>query len=132
MKSQRRNKQAHNRRADGRGRAMRPNVPLLESFRWPRLRRPFYKHWLLNVLRLVELFCWVMLFRLLIALSAVTVVILACLLVAAMVVGGPPLLRSLADFMTDTFREVFTLCSQFLQDPVQARLLDIARRGTHM
>lgn len=111
---------------------MRAHIPLLEYLRWPRLRRPLYKHWLLNFLRLVELFCWVMLFRLLIALSAVTVVVLACLLVAAMVVGGPALLRSLADFMTDTFREVFTLCSQFLQDPVQARLFDMARRGTNM
>ncbi|XP_037560188.1 uncharacterized protein LOC119437211 [Dermacentor silvarum] len=130
--SQRKNRQGHHRRGEARGRAMRAHIPLLEYLRWPRLRRPIYKHWLLNFLRLVELFCWVMLFRLLIALSAVTVVVLACLLVAAMVVGGPALLRSLADFMTDTFREVFTLCSQFLQDPVQARLFDMARRGTNM
>ncbi|KAL1430139.1 hypothetical protein MTO96_002398 [Rhipicephalus appendiculatus] len=107
-------------------------IHLRECFRWPRLRRPFFKHWLLNVLRLAELFCWVMLFRLLIALSAVTLFVLACLLIAALVVGGPTLLRSLADFMTDTFREVFTMCSQFLQDPAQGRLFDIARRGTNM
>ncbi|KAH6945606.1 hypothetical protein HPB50_009290 [Hyalomma asiaticum] len=118
--------QAHNRRAEARGRrAVHPNhpnvdIPQRESFRGPLRRPPFFK-WLLNALRVLEFVGWVVLLRLLLALSAASVFFLVCLLIMAVVVGGPPLLCSVTDFMIDTFREVFTTFSQFIEDPMQRR-----------
>ncbi|KAL3207553.1 hypothetical protein MRX96_010037 [Rhipicephalus microplus] len=86
----------------------------------------------LIVLCVVALFCWFMLLRLLMALSAVTVFVLETLLITAMVVSGTNLLCALTDFTTDTFREVFTMCNQFLQDPSQEHLFHKAWRRLNM
>ncbi|KAL3250016.1 hypothetical protein MRX96_055629 [Rhipicephalus microplus] len=85
-----------------------------------------------HVQHVVELFCWFMLLRLLIALSVITVFVFGTLLIAAMVVGGPTLLCALADIMTDAFREVLILCNQFIQDPGQKNLFHKAWRGLNM
>ncbi|KAL3250014.1 hypothetical protein MRX96_055627 [Rhipicephalus microplus] len=107
-------------------------ITLREWFRWLPLPSPMFQHWTLIVLRVVELFCWFMLLRLLIALSAITVFVFGTLLIAALVVGGPTLFCTLADFMTDAFREVFIMHHQFLQDPGQEHLFHKAWRGLKM
>ncbi|KAL3250013.1 hypothetical protein MRX96_055626 [Rhipicephalus microplus] len=113
-------------------------IPLREWFRLLRLPSPMFQRWMLivpldaHVLRVVELFYWLMLLRLLIALSAITEFVFGVLLIVAVVVGGPTLLCALADFMTDAFSEVLILCNQFIQNPGQERLFHKARGGLNM
>ncbi|KAL3250021.1 hypothetical protein MRX96_055634 [Rhipicephalus microplus] len=107
-------------------------IPLREWFRWLRLPSPMFQRSMFIVLRVVEFCCWFMLLRLLIALSAITVCVLGTLLIAAMVVGGPTLLFTLADFMVDTLREVFITCNQFLQDPAQEHMCRKAWKGLNI
>ncbi|KAH6942074.1 hypothetical protein HPB50_000336 [Hyalomma asiaticum] len=128
--AQLRNKLAQKRRGKARRRLIRPKyrLPRRERFRRRHLRRPYSDHSLLSMRRLWELFCFVVLLRLLIALSAVAAVGMAWLLIAAMVVGGPTLMRSVAEFVMETFLEVFSRCRE---EYVQGRLLDIANGGSN-
>ncbi|KAL3171389.1 hypothetical protein MRX96_013605 [Rhipicephalus microplus] len=80
----------------------------------------------LNLLEVLALFCLFLIVRLLIALSLITLFVLGAFLIVALVVGGTTLLRTLADFMTDTFREVSTMCNEFLQYPSHDHLFDMA------
>ncbi|KAH6942729.1 hypothetical protein HPB50_009593 [Hyalomma asiaticum] len=129
--AQLRNKLAQKRRGKARRRLIRPNyrLPRRERFRRRHLRQPYSEPSLLSMRRLWELFCFVVLLRLLIALSAVAAVGMAWLLIAAMVVGGPTLMRSVAEFVMETFLEVFSRCRE---EYVQGRLLDTAAGGSSL
>ncbi|KAL3171372.1 hypothetical protein MRX96_013589 [Rhipicephalus microplus] len=87
---------------------------------------------MLNVLRVVALVCWFMMLRLVMALGAVTLLVLGALLIVALVVGGPTLLCTIADFMTDTFRKVFIMCKEFLQNPAREHLFYMAWRDLNL
>ncbi|KAL3171383.1 hypothetical protein MRX96_013600 [Rhipicephalus microplus] len=122
--------EARRRRAEARRRAVRAshNVPQREWFWWLRIASPMCERVMLNLLWVFALFCLFLIVCLLIALSYITLFVLGAVLIVALVVGGKTLLRTLADFMKDTLREVSTMCRELFQDPSLERLFDMAWR----
>ncbi|KAL3171387.1 hypothetical protein MRX96_013603 [Rhipicephalus microplus] len=125
---------ARRRRAEARRRAMRAThkVPQRDCFWWIHLLSPLFERCMLSVLRVVALVCWFMSLRLVMALCAVTLLVFGALLIVALVVGGPTLLSTITDFMTDTLRKVFMMCKEFLQNPAREHLFDMAWRDLNL
>lgn len=96
------------------------------------VRGPSAKYWLPKLQRLVELICWMVLIRLVIVLSVLTSVVLGCLLVASLAMGGPVLLQAQSEFLSQSFCEGVALVYHYISNPQQARLLDHARRGKRL
>ncbi|XP_077485338.1 uncharacterized protein LOC144095484 [Amblyomma americanum] len=97
-----------------------------------RVRGPSAKYWLSKLQRLVELICWMVLIRLMIVLSVLTSVVVGCLLLASLAMGGPALLQAQSEFLGRAFCEGVALVYHYISNPQQARLLDHARRGKRL
>ncbi|XP_075737597.1 uncharacterized protein LOC142777158 [Rhipicephalus microplus] len=126
----RRRHDVRRRRAEARRRAARATheLPQQNWFWWLDLLSPMCQRVMLNVVWVLALFCWFWMLRLLITVSAITLFVLGAFLIVALVVRGPTLLRIFADFIRNAFREVCTMCNEFLQDPSHEHLLDMAWR----